>query len=473
MGAGRPTQVGSRARRCHLPGARRPALVVLAAGALVSGLPEGPHAQEVGQLPDTLSIDRAVQIAFDNSPDLVIAGTAVDAAAATQRANWGAFLPSADLGMNFSQTDFTTVTFPEPEGSTGILDTPLESTNKGASQSLGFSWNLLEGGRRFADLESGSASLEAANRRLDDRGREVTRLVKEAYFETLKQSRLVEVAQDQLDGRRRDLEVARRRYEIAAVNRTDVLGAEIEVAQAELALLEAQTLERAARRGLNVQMGIEAEIERFPALRDVGEVPSAAGLQAEQIVDHVLATKPEITALEADVEAASASLWSARSQYIPQIRLGLNLSRSERLGPEGDLFSFDLSNSARTFSVQFSWSLFDGFGREQQTAQASASLTDARARLSKRRLSLEKEARDLVLEIQARARQLELQERSYDLAETRLGMMQERYRLGTVEYVDLLTAIAQLTEAERSLITERYEYLKAWARLEEQVGALP
>ena len=30
--------------------------------------------------------------------------------------------------------------------------------------------------------------------------------------------------------------------------------------------------------------------------------------------------------------------------------------------------------------------------------------------------------------------------------------------------------LSQLTDAERNLIQERYEYLKAWARLDEQVG---
>jgi outer membrane protein TolC len=39
-----------------------------------------------------------------------------------------------------------------------------------------------------------------------------------------------------------------------------------------------------------------------------------------------------------------------------------------------------------------------------------------------------------------------------------------------VQYTDLLTATRQLTEAERALIQERYEYLKSWASLEAQVG---
>jgi len=421
-------------------------------------------------LPDTLDLSRAVRVAFDNNPELTSAEARVDAAAAGQRANWGSFIPSASISANLRKTDFSTVTFQDPDGSSITLPAPLSSTQHGANQGLNLSWDLFRGGSRFSDIKGGAASLRAANRRMSNVERVVTRQVRVAYFEALKQASFVDVAEDQVAGRQRDLEVARRRYEIAAVNRTDVLGAEIEVGEAELALVEAQTAELAALRDLKVQMGLEAEAGGYPALLDVEDVPSSAGLQTQRLVTSALTTKPEIRALEAEVEAASASLWGARATYLPTISLGFSYGRSESLGPDGTFWNFDLNNTGSTFSVAASWNIFDGFSREEQTARASSSLRVSEADLTARRLSLEKDVRDLVAEIQARDRRLGLQQRNFQLAETRLQMMQERYRLGTVEYVDLLSAIRQLTDAERNLIQERYEYLKLWARLEEQVG---
>ena len=421
-------------------------------------------------LPDTLDLSQAVRVAFDNNPELVSAAACVDAAAAGQRANWGSLFPSASINMNLRKTDFTTTTYQDPDGSSITLPFPLSSTQHGANQGLNLNWDLFRGGSRFSDIKGGAASVRAANRRMSNVERVVTRQVRVAYFEALKQASFVDVAEDQLAGRQRDLEVARRRYEIAAVNRTDVLGAEIEVGEAELALVEAETAELIALRDLKVQMGLEAEEGGYPALLDVEDVPASEGLQTQQLVTNALTTKPEIRALEAEVEAASASLWGARATYLPNISLGFSYGRSESLGPDGTFWNFNLNNTGSTFSVVASWNIFDGFSREEQTAQASSSLRVSEADLTARRLSLEKEVRDLVAEIQARDRRLGLQQRNYQLAETRLQMMQERYRLGTVEYVDLLSAIRQLTDAERNLIQERYEYLKLWARLEEQVG---
>lgn len=423
------------------------------------------------QVQDTLTLDGAIRLALDRHPDAVGARARLGAAAAEQRAGWGAFLPQADASLFFQRSSFTTVTFPSPEGPSQRLDEPIEDVSKAASQGLSFSWDLLRGGQRFTDMRRTRAGVRSANNRVSQTERDITAAVEIAYYEALKQMGLVDVARRQLDGRRRDLEVARRRYEIAAVNRTDVLGAEIEVGQAEIALLEALDAEAGAQRELRFSMGMAAEGPRFN-LREVGPPPDATALDEAELAGVALSTKPEIRALEADVVAASAGLWGSRSRYLPNISLSYNLARSEQGGVDAPLFQFGPDNTSQTFSIQASWNLFDGFTREQQTAQARADLRAAESSLALQRITVDKEVRNLVRQIQTGARRLELQERNRDLARQRVDMMRERYRLGTVEYTDLLTATQQLTEAERALIQERYEHLKGWASLEAEIGGV-
>jgi outer membrane protein len=441
-------------------------LVALSLGAIALG-----SGGSAAQVPDTLTLAAAIQTALDRHPDAVRARARLDAAAADQRAGWGAFLPQADASLFFQRSEFTTVTFPSPEGPSQRLDEPLEDVSKGANQSLSFSWDLLRGGQRFTDMRRTRAATRSANNQVSQTERDITATVQVAYYEALKQAGLVDVARQQLDGRRRDLEVARRRYEIAAVNRTDVLGAEIEVGQAEIALVEAIDAEASAQRELRFSMGLSTDGPGF-ALREVGAPPDATRLDESELAGVALSTKPEIRALEADVVAASAGVWGARSRYLPNISLSYNLGRSEQGGVDAPFFQFGPDNTSQTFSIQASWSLFDGFTREQQTAQARADLRTAESSLSLQRITVERDVRNLVREIQTGARRLELQERNRDLARQRVEMMRERYRLGTVEYTDLLTATQQLTEAERALIQERYEFLKSWASLEAEVGGV-
>lgn len=473
----------------RLPGVGRPsgfsagrsaAVAALAGAGLATYFlavhPRPASAQEgagLAAVRDTLSLDRAQEIARRRSPEIRRAVAGQSRAHAERRADWGAFLPQASAGASLSRSEFTTVTFPAPDGTAERLDEPRTSTTHGASQSLSLSWDLLRGGRRFAEFSAGAARTTAADRRVSAAERRVAGQVKAAYYDALQQQRLVEVAERQLEGRRRDLEVARRRYELAAVSRSDVLGARIALNQAEIALSDARGLADQFQRQLQAAMGVEGRVEADLVLREVGELPDASRLDPEALVRRALATDPEAAALQADVSAASAAAWSARSSYLPTIQLRYGLTRSETLGPEGSLFNFDLSNDGSSFSVSASWNLFDGFGRESQVAAQTAAKREAEAALVQRRLQLRQEVRDLTDEILRRARRLEVQEENFRLAEERLDMAREQYRLGTISYFDLQNAIRDLTSSEQAVIRERYAYLKAWAGLEERVGEVP
>lgn len=464
---------------------RRPALrAVLGFGSLLAlGLaPEAGTAAVQQQIPadttaqspgDTLTLQGAIETALGEAPDVTSARAGLSAAEASRWADWGALLPTASARAGFGRSDFTTFTFISPEGVSRRLDDPVESTSKSVSQSLSLSWTLLDGGRRIADLKAGSAERDAAVHRLDLAERRTVAQVKRNFVEARKQERLAELAREQLEARESDLEVTRERYRMAAVGRSDLLGAELEVEEARLGLLEARDAARTARRDLRIAMGLEPEAEEaVPVLAEVPDPPDASELEPVALVGRALEENPELAALRAEASAASASLWGARARYLPTITVGFGLSRSERLGPEGDLFVFDPRNRGRSFSVQASWDLFSGFQRREGTARASASLTRARAERTRRRLQLEKEVRDQVQEIRRRSERLGILSRRAELARQRLELAREQYRLGTFDYLQLQSATRQLSTAEEQLLRERYDYMTAWADLEERVGGI-
>lgn len=461
--------VGSGAVRAARPGATGLAsLLLLLAVGPAPGQPARAPAAGTG---DSVTLFRALRTAVGRDPDLRAARADVSAARAGRWADWGAFLPTARGGASFSRTDFTQVTFVGEEGVSKTLPEPIDDTRKGASQSLSLGWTLLQGGGRIASWLAGDDVRRAAAHRLSLEERRTVGQVRRAYYEARKQQRLVALSRSEVRARRRDLEMTRARYRIAAAERSDLLGARLEVHRAELALLDARDAARTAVRKLRVAMGVEdEEVPDDVSLAEVETIPSAEGLEAAELVDRTLSRHPELAALEADAEAGRARLWGARAAYLPEVSLGLSWSRSESLGPEGDLFVFDPRNRARGFSFQVSWDIFQGFRRREQAGQASAAVTRARARRSKRELELEKEVRELVSEIRRRAERLEILRGDAELARQRLDLVREQYRLGTTGYVELQQAIRQVTGAERDLLRERYDYLIAWSELEQRVG---
>lgn len=422
---------------------------------------------------DTLTLERAVRAALGEAPRLQSSRAELRAARARRWADWGAFLPTADASARFSRSEFTNVTFQEPEGSSRRLEEPLSGERKSSFLGLGFRWNLLEGGRRFAALEEGSDRRRAASHRLSLAERRTVAEVRRRYFEARKRNRLVEVAEEQLRSRRRDLELTRRRYEIAAASRTDLLGARSQVLDARLQVADAREAARRAMRDLRVATGLgEEALPPETPLASVGRLPPAEELDVTGLVKRALRGHPELAALEAEAEAASAGQWAARSRYLPTVSLGYSLGRSETLGPEGDFFVLDPSNESQSLSLSVSWPLFEGFGRRAEASAAGAEEQATRARRRLRQLEIEKAVRDAVDEIGRRERRLELLRRKLQLARERLDLARERYRLGDLQYLELQAAIDGATRAERDLTLERFEYLRAWADLHEVVGEL-
>ena len=439
------------------------ALAALGAAGL-AGPPSG-RAQQV------TTLEEALRTALTLNPNVESSSAAVAAATSSRWADWGAFLPTIDLRGSLSQTDFTTVTFVDPTGVSQELEDPITATRKNSAGSLSFGLALLNP-ERIANVKAGSAREDAAQFRLTATERVVIRDVKRSYFEALKQNQLLEVSRRQLEARRQDFSVTEQRYQIAAASRSDLLGAEIDLSDAELRVLDSEDALSRALRQLQVTLGVPVTNTDPGAVElvDVDRVPDARPLDAEVLVSNALRANPNLLALRMDREAAGEDLWSAKASYLPRIDIGYTLGRSKDLGRDESLFDFSPANTSDGFVIQGSWSVFSGFTRKRQTAQADRLQRQAAAQLTAEQLQIEKDVRDLVKELKRRSQRLEILERNVLLAGERLDLAREQYRLGSIPYFNLQQAIDRLTLTEQALFQERYDYLIGWANLEEKVG---
>lgn len=426
-----------------------------------------------GRQGDTLSLDRALRLALQNSPELSAARARLSGEQAGRWADWGAFLPEVTASADFDRTSATRVTFQGEDGRYREAPEPLSFTRKSATQQLRFDWTLLEGGRRILDFREGEARVEAARHRLTVNERSVVGQVKRAYFDALEQQRLLDVARRQLEARREELEITRRRVEAGVATRTDSLGARGEVGRARLAVLDARDLAERGRRNLRRVMGLRRDGEEaFGSLRGMEELPDADALDRERLVRKAVTTDPEIRALEADARAASAASTAAWTRYVPEVRASYAHVRSENGAAGARFLNLDPSDSFRQLGITVSWNLFQGFDRRERTGRARAELDEARAERTKRRLEIEKQIGDLLSELRRRSDRLEVLEQNFDLARERLELARESYVAGIRTFDDLQVFIDEDREAEEQLTRERYRYLSLWADLEEQVGPL-
>ena len=442
--------------------------MVVAAGLAVPG----PAAGQARMLPDTLDIGLAVQIALAESPQLRISRTQADQAGADRLAAWGAFLPTASVGASLSRSRFARRTFVGEEGLSEQLPDVLNSSSQSASQNVDLSWTVLDGGRRFAALSESQARLRAQQRRYDDQQRFVVVTVRREFLDALRRQELLDLTRAQIADRELELDIAQRRYAIAAVERTDVLAAESNLLDARITLLNEQNLLRAGLEQLVVSMGLPPETADGLVLTGDEGMPEGVP-DVEGIVRTALTADPELAALEAERAAATAGMWSARTRYLPRIQVGFGVSRGENFGPDDSFWQFDPGDTSEGLRVSASWSLFDGFAREQQNARASAARRQAEEELRRRSIELERDVRRYAAEIRQLAQTLDLLDQRFAISRERLEMEQERYRNGTGSFIALQQAVSAAQSAETSLILRQYDYLIAWSNLAEYMDGRP
>jgi len=430
-----------------MTGGRRWAIALLASGFAAARL-----AAQQSQVQMTLS--DAVRHALEVQPAVVQAIGAQRNAGAAQRAATGAFLPSLTLGATSNGASASRF-----NSATGqILNVPASTSYTG---SLALTLDLFDGVRRFANKTAAAATQSAANAGLVNQRYQVTSATAQLFFAALANEDLVRVAQAQVDRAKEELQISLNKFQAGSATRSDTLTSTVDFGNAQLALLQAQANLATAQANLGRQVGLDQPVRAvpdtvFPAL------PDSSGLRAE-----ALSSSPQVQQAEATARAARAMVTVAHGEYWPTLSLAYSNGYSGLDAPWSDTGSY-VNNWTLRFSV--SWTLFNGFSREQDQVAAAVQRDVAEAEASDARRQINALFTEQLAALVTAHAQIDIAAADVIAGQEALRVEQERYRLGAATLLDVLTAEANLTQAEVTQVQARYNYLVARSQLEAVVG---
>jgi len=400
-----------------------------------------------------VSLAEAVRRALDVQPAMVQARGEARNAGANRRSAWGAFLPTVSTSASASRSNQDRF---DPNSTTRLP--PGYAYSGGLNASL----QLFDGFQRFANLRATSATEDAASAGLINQRYQTTFATQQAFFTALADGDFVRVAEAQLQRAKQELQIAVNKFQAGAATRSDTLTATVDLGNARLARLQAQANLATAQASLGRQIGIDRPVEAVPDSM-FPELPDTATLRSS-----ALATAPLVSQADAQARAARAQTWSARSLYWPTLSLSYNNSRTGVGSPNLPLFNGYPETFVWRFSVQ--WTLFNGFGREQNQVAASVSRDVAEAQAADARRLVNAQLTQQLAALTTAYAQIAIVGTNVAAATEALRVTQERYRLGAGTLLDLLTAQANMTQAEVNQVSARYNYLIARAQVEALVG---
>lgn len=420
-------------------------ILLLAAGVAAAATPLAAQQVEV-------TLAEAVRRALEVQPAVVQARGSVTNADWQQRAAYGAFLPAVTLASSaFRQSTPSFVNGFPANGGTYQYATSLTA-----------SLDLFTGLRRIAAFRSANATETAADAGLVNQRYQVTAATAQFFYTALADEELVRVAEAQVARTKEELQISVNKFQAGAATRSDTLTSTVDVGNAQLSLLQAQANLATAQANLARQIGVDAPARARPDSTVPG-IPDTTGLRAAAVQ-----RAPVVVAADASASAAAAGLWESRSQFWPTLTASYTTSSQGLTQPWN---GFDPGNrNLNQFRIGLSWTLFNGFQREQ-TVAASAVIADiARAQAEDTRRQVNAQFTQQLAGLVTASAQVRIAGANVAAASEALRVQQERYRLGAGTLLDLLTAEANLTQAQVSLVQARYNYLTARAQLEALVG---
>jgi outer membrane protein len=404
-------------------------------------------------LAPALSLDDALARAAAHPRMSEVRAAAGQASARVDEARAG-YLPSASALATYlpAQVDGK---------SSGTLGSPGSPVNAFYSGGIVVTQPIWDFGRTRGQVSSASLGEEATTADLGAARRDVELGVRAAYYGALAAEELVRVAEDSRKQMQDHLALAKASLEVGRRSPFDVAKAEVDVASARIALIQAESGVATARSALSAAIG--EDIGAAPLSRRVE--PPAEDVTPARAAELALAQRPELAAVDLRLGAQRAAVSSASSAFLPI------LSAVGQLGWESSRLSS--LNSAQSWQVGVTviMPLLAGGGDAARVRGQQALFAQLRSQRETLALQIRAEAEQAALAVsEARARQAAaevLQKQAQD----NLTLAEGRYQAGVGSIIELSDAQASLTASRAQRVRAGYDLATARARVARAVGS--
>jgi outer membrane protein len=411
----------------------------------------------------TYTLPDLVNIAEQNNPDTRVAWENAKARA-------------ADLGIAKS-TLYPTLAA-AAVGSTARINILFNTefvrqTTYNYAHALALDYIIFDFGRRSDEITVSKYNLIAANFQFNDTHRTVIFGVMQAYYRLLNARGQQDAAEANLKNAQTVRENSEARLSLGLATLPDVLEARSAEAQADYDLQATIGVTQIAYGDLTTALGLSPTTKiQVQGIQDL-KIPDEITNTVEKSIDLALAQRPDLMQRVAQLRAASAELKEAHSAYLPTLSVDGNAGIDRSYGQQYPLPGvYSPTQEFWNAKLSLTWTIFDGWAREQRVKRANAEKKQAAAEIDAIRDQVENDvwsayatAQTALRQQRAAAALLASATESYDAA-------LESYKYGVRSQIDVVSAQRTLAAARTADVNARTQLLTGIAALAFQTGDL-
>jgi outer membrane protein len=407
------------------------------------------------QTPQALTLQQAEQIAIQNHPQIQAAAELATAATAQITEARSAYYPQANGSLTGVKAE---------NGSrvaAGFLNNPIIYDR--FADGVAVNQLVTDFGRTYQLVKSSNLHAQAQQENVTTTRADVLLQVDQAYFNVLRAQAVLQVAEQTVKSRQLVADQTSALQKSNLKSGLDVSFANVDLAQAQLLLIQAQNDVQASFAELSAALGYADQ--RTFTLSDQPQ-PAAPPADLTPLIQEALQNRPELISQGLNVKSAQSFATAERDLWLPTISAvgatGLIPFRQEEL---------DSRYAAAGFNVNipiFNGKLFSA--RENEAiAQSKAQqqfLRDLQDRIVR-------DVRTAWLNASSGFQRLAVTQQLLSEASMAFDLAQSRYGLGLSSIVELSQAQLNLTQAQITNVSAQYEYEGQIANLNYQLGRMP
>jgi outer membrane protein len=424
-----------------------PALFVLA---ILSLIPAPSFAQNA----QPMTLKEAEQIAIQNHPQIQAATNLAAAAQAQVKEVRSVYYPQA----------YGSATGAVAENDSRIAAGGLSNSIVYDRYANGVTVNQLisDFGRTHELARSSNLHAQAQQENVTTTRADVLLQVDQAYFGVLRAKAVLQVARETVKNRQLVADQVSALAKNQLKSTLDVSFANVNLAQAQLLLVQAQNDLQASYAELSTALGYGDQRTIEPAEEPM---PAAPPADFSQLIQQALRDRPELIGQRLDVNSAKSYATAERDLWMPTISAvgtaGLVPYREDELASR---------YAAAGFNVNIP--IFNGhlYGALRNEADARARAQEQYLRDLQNRII--RDVRTSWLTANSGFQRLSLTDQLLQEATQALDLAQARYKLGLGSIVELSQAQLGITEAQIEQASAKYDYQLQLSVLNYQLGAL-
>jgi len=293
--------------------------------------------------------------------------------------------------------------------------------------------------------------------------------VRTSFYDVLLAREQISVQEQNIELLDEQLATARNRREAGTVSNFDVLRAEVELANAQPALIRARNDLRVSIDELRYALGyddaVASEVDKVPEiLGNLDFQPVSFDLVPS--LESARANRPELRQLDTLFKARESGLVIAKAGRLPTV----SVSGGYALRKDFATNSFSESRTGWTLGAVASWSVWDGAATNGRIKQALSQREQARLAVLDAELAVEVEVRRALADLDGATELNQAAVKVVDQAEEAVRLADARYGAGSATQLDVLAAQVALTSARNNLVQANYSYNVAAANVRRAIG---